>query len=84
MSAGITVESPCRSEITIENLHFARGDRRIFDGVSLEIPAGQVTAVVALQAQVAMTLLRLISRQLMPDSGHWWMVLTFIDSRRAG
>ena len=56
-------------EITIENLHFARGDRRIFDGVSLEIPAGQVTAVMGPSGTGKTTLLRLISGQLMPDSG---------------
>ena len=69
MSTIITVESPVSIEISIENLHFARGERRIFDGVSLEIPAGQVTAVMGPSGTGKTTLLRLISGQLTPDSG---------------
>ncbi len=55
--------------IKIQNLHFSRGDRVIFDGVSLEIPRGKVTAIMGPSGTGKTTLLKLIGGQLQPDQG---------------
>lgn len=55
--------------IDIENLVFLRGERRIFDGLSLKIPRGKVTAIMGPSGTGKTTLLKLIGGQLKPDSG---------------
>lgn len=55
--------------IDIENLVFLRGERRIFDGLSLRIPRGKVTAIMGPSGTGKTTLLKLIGGQLKPDSG---------------
>lgn len=55
--------------ISIRDLVFRRGDRVIFDGISLDIPAGKVTAIMGPSGTGKTTLLRLIGGQLQPDSG---------------
>ncbi|WP_407670252.1 ATP-binding cassette domain-containing protein [Nitrincola tapanii] len=48
---------------------FSRGSRKIFDGVSLRIPKGKVTAIMGPSGTGKTTLLKLIGGQLLPDSG---------------
>ena len=55
--------------VTIKDLSFARGTRKIFDDVSLQIPRGKVTAIMGPSGTGKTTLLRLIGGQLRPDSG---------------
>ncbi|MBN7771206.1 ATP-binding cassette domain-containing protein [Marinobacter daepoensis] len=55
--------------ITLRNVVFSRSGRRIFDGVSLDIPRGKVTAIMGPSGTGKTTLLRLIGGQLRPDSG---------------
>ena len=55
--------------VRIRDLHFARGGRPIFDGIDLDIPRGQVTAVMGPSGTGKTTLLKLISGQLRPDAG---------------
>lgn len=55
--------------ISIRNLVFNRGARRIFDGVSLEIPRGRITAIMGPSGTGKTTLLKLIGGQLRPDGG---------------
>ena len=55
--------------IEIEDLTFSRGDRKIFDGLSLCIPRGKITAVMGPSGTGKTTLLKLIAGQLKPDSG---------------
>jgi len=55
--------------VKIRGLHFARGDRVIFDGVDLDIPRGKVTAIMGPSGTGKTTLLRLIGGQLYPDQG---------------
>ncbi|WP_404363819.1 ABC transporter ATP-binding protein [Marinobacter sp.] len=55
--------------ITLDNVVFTRGRRRIFDGVSLAIPKGRITAIMGPSGTGKTTLLRLIGGQLKPDSG---------------
>src|SRR5690554_1199066 len=55
--------------ITLKDVVFSRSGRRIFDGVSLEIPKGRITAIMGPSGTGKTTLLRLIGGQLRPDSG---------------
>lgn len=48
---------------------YARGERVIFDDVSLSIPKGKVTAIMGPSGTGKTTLLKLIAGQLKPDSG---------------
>lgn len=57
------------SYIKIENLTFARGDRVIFDNITLNIPRNKVTGVMGPSGCGKTTLLRLIGAQLTPDRG---------------
>ena len=60
---------PTDNIIEIRDLHFARGARKIFDGLNADIKRGQVTAIMGPSGTGKTTLLRLITRQLRPDSG---------------
>ncbi|WP_263656780.1 ABC transporter ATP-binding protein [Marinobacter halotolerans] len=55
--------------IELKDVVFTRGSRRIFDGVSLRIPEGRITAIMGPSGTGKTTLLRLIGGQLKPDSG---------------
>ena len=55
--------------IEIRDLHFARGHRQIFNGLNIDIRRGEVTAIMGPSGTGKTTLLRLITRQLVPDSG---------------
>jgi phospholipid/cholesterol/gamma-HCH transport system ATP-binding protein len=55
--------------VSIRDLHFARGDRPIFDGVSLSIARGRITAIMGPSGTGKTTLLRLIGGQLRPQAG---------------
>ena len=56
--------------VEIENLTFNRGERVIYDNISLSIPKGKVTAIMGPSGIGKTTLLRLIGGQLKPDSGN--------------
>ncbi|WP_117236103.1 phospholipid ABC transporter ATP-binding protein MlaF [Vibrio maerlii] len=55
--------------VSVNNLTFSRGERVIFDDISLEVPEGKVTAIMGPSGIGKTTLLRLIGGQLYPDSG---------------
>lgn len=55
--------------IEINDLHFSRGPRKIFDGVSMSMPRGRITAIMGPSGTGKTTLLRIIGGQLRPDSG---------------
>lgn len=57
------------THIAIQDLVFSRGQRRIFDGVTLEIPQGKVTAIMGPSGTGKTTLLKVIGGALKPDSG---------------
>jgi len=59
--------------IEIKDLSFARGARKIFDGLNLSIPKGQVTAIMGPSGTGKTTLLKLIAGQLKPDQGEIWV-----------
>jgi len=55
--------------IEIHDLQFSRGPRKIFDGLSMEIPRGKITGIMGPSGTGKTTLLRIIGGQLKPDSG---------------
>jgi phospholipid/cholesterol/gamma-HCH transport system ATP-binding protein len=63
------MDSPSDNLIEIIDLDFSRGHRKIFKGLNIEIKRGQVTAIMGPSGTGKTTLLRLITRQLIPDAG---------------
>jgi phospholipid/cholesterol/gamma-HCH transport system ATP-binding protein len=55
--------------IDIRDLHYSRGQRQIFSGLNICIRRGQITSVMGPSGTGKTTLLRLITRQLVPDRG---------------
>ena len=55
--------------VEIRDLDFARGDRPIFKGLTLEVRRGQVTAILGGSGTGKTTLLNLIGGRLHPDAG---------------
>ena len=55
--------------VEVDNLTFKRADRIIYDGISLKVPKGKITAVMGPSGIGKTTLLRLIGGQLTPDEG---------------
>ena len=55
--------------VEMRGISFRRGQRVIFDGLSLDIPRGKVTAIMGPSGTGKTTLLKLITRQLIPDRG---------------
>jgi phospholipid/cholesterol/gamma-HCH transport system ATP-binding protein len=58
--------------VDIQNLTFSRGERVIYDDMSMHFTRGKVTAIMGPSGIGKTTLLRLIGGQLKPDSGHIW------------
>jgi len=63
------MDSPSDNLIEISDLDFSRGHRQIFNGLNIAIKRGQVTAIMGPSGTGKTTLLRLITRQLIPDAG---------------
>jgi len=55
--------------VTIRNLNFSRGERKIFDDINLDVPRGKITAIMGPSGIGKTTLLRLIGGQIVPQSG---------------
>lgn len=55
--------------IDVRGVSFTRGNRSIFDNISLTVPRGKVTAIMGPSGIGKTTLLRLIGRQIAPDRG---------------
>ena len=55
--------------IEIRDLVFRRGERVIFDGLSMTVPRGQITALMGPSGCGKTTLLRIIGGQLKPEAG---------------
>lgn len=58
--------------VTVKQLTFSRGERKIFDGISLNVPKGKVTAIMGPSGIGKTTLLRLIGGQIAPEEGEIW------------
>lgn len=55
--------------IRLEEVTFFRGERKIFDEISMDIPRGKISAIMGPSGTGKTTLLRLIGGQLVPKSG---------------
>jgi len=55
--------------VEVRGIRFSRGDRVIFDDISLSVPRGKITAIMGPSGIGKTTLLRLIGGQIPPDSG---------------
>lgn len=66
----MTNPAPEKNLVEIENLTFKRGERVIYDDISLSIPKGKVTAIMGPSGIGKTTLLRLIGGQIKPESGN--------------
>ncbi|MFK8256972.1 phospholipid ABC transporter ATP-binding protein MlaF [Erwinia sp. AnSW2-5] len=58
--------------VDVRGVSFSRGNRPIFDNISLTVPKGKVTAIMGPSGIGKTTLLRLIGGQIPPDSGEIW------------
>lgn len=65
----MTITAASDNLVTINNLTFKRGERVIYDDISLAIPKGKVTAIMGPSGIGKTTLLRLIGGQIRPESG---------------
>jgi phospholipid/cholesterol/gamma-HCH transport system ATP-binding protein len=61
------IESPL---VELQNVTFSRGNRIIYDDISMKFPKAKVTAIMGPSGIGKTTLLRLIGGQLIPDSGN--------------
>lgn len=55
--------------VSVQNLTFSRGTRKIFDDISLEFERGKITAIMGPSGTGKTTLLKIIGGQLFPQSG---------------
>jgi phospholipid/cholesterol/gamma-HCH transport system ATP-binding protein len=62
--------APRPNLIEVRDLHFAYYDRRILNGVTLDVPRGKVVGILGVSGCGKTTLLRLIGGQLRPSAGH--------------
>ncbi|MFU8877992.1 MAG: ABC transporter ATP-binding protein [Wenzhouxiangellaceae bacterium] len=61
---------PDMPAIRLENVRMVRSGTLVLDDFSLEVPAGKVTAIMGPSGSGKTTVLKLITGQLQPDSGH--------------
>lgn len=61
--------SPQNSLVSVQNLSFSRGSRKIFDDISMEFERGKITAIMGPSGTGKTTLLKLIGGQLFPEQG---------------
>ncbi|GAB6139343.1 phospholipid ABC transporter ATP-binding protein MlaF [Methylosoma difficile] len=61
------------SLVSVRNLSFARGEKPIFDDISLDFERGKITAIMGPSGTGKTTLLKLIGGQLQPEQGSVWV-----------
>ncbi len=55
--------------VEIRDVHYSVGQRKIFNGLSLEVRRGQITAIMGPSGTGKTTMLRLITGQIHPERG---------------
>ncbi len=63
------MSNSAKNIVEIRGLDYSRGRVEIFKGLDIDIPRGKVTAIMGPSGVGKTTLLRLITRQLVPDRG---------------
>jgi phospholipid/cholesterol/gamma-HCH transport system ATP-binding protein len=61
--------TPQNSLVSVKNLSFSRGNKKIFNDISLEFERGKITAIMGPSGTGKTTLLKLIGGQLFPEQG---------------
>jgi len=69
--------------IRLESVSLSLGGRPILEDLSVEIPAGMVTAVMGPSGAGKTTVMRLITGQLKPDRGSVWLGETRVDTLKS-
>jgi phospholipid/cholesterol/gamma-HCH transport system ATP-binding protein len=64
------MSKPSENIVEIRDLDYARGPKEIFNGLNINIQRGKITAIMGPSGTGKTTLLRLMTRQLVPDRGH--------------
>ncbi len=68
-----TVEAPAATALRIEDLRVARGAREVLEGVTLDIPPGEVTALLGPNGAGKSSLVLTVGGALRSTSGHVWL-----------
>ena len=63
------MEQSVANLVDMRDVSFTRGNRCIFDNISLTVPRGKITAIMGPSGSGKTTLLRLIGGQIAPDHG---------------
>ncbi len=63
------MDSSADNLIEIRDLYYVLGERVIFDGISVTVPRGKITAIMGPSGSGKTTLLRIIGGQVKPDRG---------------
>jgi phospholipid/cholesterol/gamma-HCH transport system ATP-binding protein len=61
--------APQNNLVSVQNLSFSRGNKKIFNDISLEFERGKITAIMGPSGTGKTTLLKLIGGQLFPEQG---------------
>jgi phospholipid/cholesterol/gamma-HCH transport system ATP-binding protein len=64
-----TIDKSTDVLVSIDDVSFSRGDRKIFNGINIEIRRGHITAIMGPSGTGKTTLLKLIGGQLKPHQG---------------
>ncbi len=65
--------------VTLKNVTVQLGGRTVLDNLSLDIAAGQVTAIMGPSGAGKTIIMRLITRQIRPNAGEVWLRNTRVD-----
>jgi len=65
----VTEDATPAYAVELRDVHYVVGERSVFDGLTLKIAHGEITAVMGPSGAGKTTLLRLITREIFPDSG---------------
>jgi phospholipid/cholesterol/gamma-HCH transport system ATP-binding protein len=65
----LSPQPEAEASVSIRDMSFSRGERKIFNKINLDIMRGKITAIMGPSGTGKTTLLRLITAQLTPDAG---------------
>ncbi len=68
-SLSLRIDNIMTNIVTLDHVKLSFGKREIFKDVSITVPSGKITAIMGPSGTGKTTLLKLISKQIVPDSG---------------